>query len=358
MGWTAMGRNGMFWDIVVGGSVNGLPASFLHAGKNPGPLFTKTTHLVTKIFFSLPGSKFSMAPELTGFIIFLIICVLFIAFIMYAYLNSHLAKNKRRDLIRAFRASPKIIKDGPILVQGQAQAPDLILPTTGEHVAFHSLFVVSRESAIADTRIRSSVQIGGFSQSRTSITRTKGFRFFETSGDFTVVSGGTPYLVSVTGMLAQFAKGASMFTSFVAGEAKNAGLTEGLWNETMNFHLAEEALRMLCGFSAPIGTERSTMRSGFEKIDYATSSIVTVTSRIDSRIHYLVAGQNLPPGIQDLLAKRGIVPEEKDEIIVVETFIPLNREVYVFGTFDGDKSIVSKNGTVRLSVSYTDPEEE
>ena len=60
----------------------------------------------------------------------------------------------------------------------------------------------------------------------------------------------------------------------------------------------------------------------------------------------------------NLLEKRGIALKEKDEVIVVETFIPLNREVFVFGTFDGDKSIVYTDSTVQLSVSYKDPEGE
>ena len=68
-----------------------------------------------------------------------------------------------------------------------------------------------------------------------------------------------------------------------------------------------------------------------------------------------MAGYNLPEGILNLLEKRGIALKEKDEVIAVETFIPLNREVFVFGTFDGDKSIVYADGTVQLSVSYTDP---
>jgi hypothetical protein len=71
-----------------------------------------------------------------------------------------------------------------------------------------------------------------------------------------------------------------------------------------------------------------------------------------------MAGYNLPQGILDLIAKRGIVLKEKDEVTVVETFIPLNKEVYVFGAFDGDKSIVFADGIVQLSVSYTDPEGE
>jgi hypothetical protein len=71
-----------------------------------------------------------------------------------------------------------------------------------------------------------------------------------------------------------------------------------------------------------------------------------------------MAGYNMPQGILDLIAKRGIALKEKDEVTVVETFIPLNREVFVFGTFDGDRSIVYADGAVQLSVSYTDPGEE
>ena len=53
-----------------------------------------------------------------------------------------------------------------------------------------------------------------------------------------------------------------------------------------------------------------------------------------------MAGYNIPQGIADLLAKRKIELPDKEEIIVIEVFIPLNKEVFVFGTFDGDRSIV------------------
>jgi hypothetical protein len=44
------------------------------------------------------------------------------------------------------------------------------------------------------------------------------------------------------------------------------------------------------------------------------------------------------------------------EITVVELFIPLNKEVYVFGTFDGDHSIINASSAAGLSVSFDDPE--
>ena len=318
----------------------------------------KTARIKTEIFFSCLGSQFSMASDLSGLIVFLIIGALIVGFIAYAFLSNRLANDKRKDLIRAFRASPKIIKDGPILVKGPAEAPDLLLPTTGEHVTFYCLFIVSRESAIAETRDRTYVKIGGFGQRGSHITSAKGFRIFETSGDFIVSAGDTPYLVSVKSIIAYFAKGAAMFTGFAGDQVKGAGLSETLWNDTINFQAAEPALKMLCGFSAPVGMEKSIVRNGLERTDYTTSSIVTVTSRIDSRIHSFIAGQNIPQGIQELLTKHGIVTMDKEEIIVAETFIPLKREVCVFGTFDGDRSIVFQDGTVNLSVSYVDPEME
>ena len=172
----------------------------------------KTARIKTEIFFPCLGSQFSMASDLSGLIVFLIIGALIVGFIAYAFLSNRLANDKRKDLIRAFRASPKIIKDGPILVKGPAEAPDLLLPTTGEHVTFYCLFIVSRESAIAETRDRTYVKIGGFGQRGSHITSAKGFRIFETSGDFIVSAGDTPYLVSVKSIIAYFAKGAAMFT--------------------------------------------------------------------------------------------------------------------------------------------------
>jgi hypothetical protein len=69
-----------------------------------------------------------------------------------------------------------------------------------------------------------------------------------------------------------------------------------------------------------------------------------------------MAGYNIPQGIADLLAKRMIELPDKEEITVIEVFIPLNREVYVFGTFDGDRSIIFGDTDVQLLASYQDPE--
>jgi hypothetical protein len=302
-----------------------------------------------------------MASDSTGLYIFGFILLLIVAFFAYAFLSRRRTADKRKQLIRAFRAAPARAKDAPILVQGTARAPELLLPTTGEPVAFYGLFVLSRESAITDQQTGIPVSIQGLKLNQPRISAVKGFRFFETSGDFTVESGGTPFLVSVESILSYFAKGAAMVTSLVGGQVKESGLPGDVWNDAMNFQVAEPALKMFCGFETPIGTQGSRRHAGTwtrtETTQRTTLSVVTVKSRIDARIHYFSAGVNLPQGILDLIAKRGIVPEEKEEVIVIECFIPLNREVFVFGTFDGDRGIRYADGTVQLSVSYTDPAE-
>jgi hypothetical protein len=301
-----------------------------------------------------------MASDSSGLYIFGFILLIILGVVAYSFINKRLTDDKRKQLVKAFKASPVIAKNAPILVHGPAAAPDRILPTTGEHVAFYSLFVMSKESAISDVHKGISVQVQGVNLNQPRISAVKGFRFFETSGDFIVEQGETPYLVSAKSIFAYFEKGGAMVSSLVGGTMKESGLPEEFWNDAMNFQTAQPALKMLCGFDAPIGTQNTKSRSGTwtqtEVSHKTTLSVVTVKSRIDSRIHYFNAGINLPQGILELITKRGIVPEDKEEVIVVETFIPLRKEVFAFGTFDGDRSIAYADGTVQLSVSYTDPE--
>lgn len=298
----------------------------------------------------------------TGLYIFVFLLLLFAGIAAYAFLSNRRLANKRKQIIKTFKTSPKIAKDAPIFVQGPALAPDLILPTTGEHVAYYGLFVLSRETAITDTRSNAGIRIDGIppGTNRTHIDSVEGFTFFETSGDFTVASGGSYYFVRVSSVFAYFKKGMDIVSGLVKDQFAKMGMPESVINDNMNFKLAEQALKMLCGFEAPIVEERSRRFSGSwtktTTTGHTTFSVVTATGRIDARVHHFMAGYNLPQGIMDLLAKRGIVLKEKEEVIVIETYIPLNREVYVFGTFDGDRGIVFGDTDVQLSVSYQDPE--
>ena len=296
----------------------------------------------------------------TGLYIFGLIILAIIGLYAYSYLNQRRLANKQKELMKVFQASPEFVKDAPVLVYGPARAPDCILPTTGEHVAFYGVFVMSRESEISGTHSGLHANAGGIPVPAAGdrIADVKGFRFFETSGDFTVMQASTPYFVRFSSIMAYFAKGAAM-VSFAGDMMKQAGLSEQAWNDFINFQVAENALKVLCGFEAPIVAQHAKRHSGgfmvHKTTDRTSVSVVEVKSRIDSRIHHLMAGHNIPQCILDLIAKRGIALEEKEEAIVVETYIPLNREVFVFGTFDGDRSIAFADSTVQLTISYTDP---
>lgn len=327
-------------------------------GKIPG-----TAYECTDTFIHHPASPFTMASsDSTGLYIFGFIVLAIIGIVAYSYLHARVTKDRRRQLIAAFKTNPVIAKGAPILVQGKAIAPDLILPSTGEHVAFYSMFVFSRESAITGSRSTARIRINGIplGSDGQTIGGVEGVMFYETSGDFVVASGGAQYTVQASGTFAYFKTGADLVSGLVAGQITAAGLPESFFQDTMNIRIAEPALAMLCGFDAPIVTRHSHRYSGSggrrTTTDRTTVSVVTATSRIDARIHTFVSGISLPDGVQALIAKRGIELPEKEEIIVVETFIPLYHDVYVFGTFDGNGTIGYTDSTTQLSVSYTDPE--
>ncbi len=305
----------------------------------------------------------SMASsDSTGLYIFLFIVLLIIAFFAYAHVSRRRTENRRKQLIQAFRRSPVVAKNAPILARGQATAPDLLLPTTGEHVAFYGLFVMSGEAAVTSSHAGTRVQVNGIRLgSGGHIDGVKGFRFFETSGDFTITQGATLLAVQPSGLIGYFARGASL-VSFAGDMAKQAGLPGQFWDDTMNFQVAEQALKMFCGYEAPIMQQHHKSEAGsmarHETTDSTTLSVVSVKSRIDSRIHYFSAGHNIPEGVIALMAKRGITLEQNEGVIAVETYISLNREVSVFGTFDGTGGIVFADATTGLSVSYGEPDGE
>jgi hypothetical protein len=227
--------------------------------------------------------------------------------------------------------------------------------------AYYGLFVLSKETAIRDTRSGVGIRINGIpvGTQQDRIDSVEGFHFFETSGDFTVASGSGQFSVRPSGVIAYFRRGADLVAGFAGAQFEKSGLPGSFFDDAMAFQVAQQALQVFCGLTAPVIEDRSRRFSGSltEKTTTrrTTFPATNATARIDARVHEFMAGYNIPAGMHDLLAKRGIGLSEKQEIIAIEAFIPLNREVYVFGTFDGDNGIVFADNTVQLSVSYEDP---
>lgn len=291
---------------------------------------------------------------MTGLYIFLLIACGFAAVILYAYLSNRRAQNRQKKMVRAFREHPVISKNAPILLHGPAQSPDLILPTTGEHVAYYALIILSKESSLSEMRYHA--HMGGSTLSTSHVTGIQGFRFFVTSGDFAVNSGGIPYTIQISSLMNWFAKGFSMVSSLVGDIVTSSGIPAGTFDDTISLEVAEQALLWAFGYSAPIKSTKNTTGGLAGQTTYASSFVDSVKSTVDTRVQNYMTGVNLPPGILSILQRKGITPEDKMEITVIELFIPLNKEVWVFGTFDGDRSVIYADPVVRLMVSYDDPE--
>lgn len=299
------------------------------------------------------GASSSSGDNQTDLVIFLLVVGFMAAVVLYAYLYKLKSYHDLKKMARAFRQNPVMAKGAPALLHGPAIAPDVLLPTTGEHVAWYAMFVLAREMKITGTS--SPAGIGGIATGTGRITGVHGFRFFLLSGDFAVRSGGTACTVRISSLMDWFAKGSASVSSVVKGTITSSGFPAPVYDDSIGFTVAEAALDWVFRFALPMKIrQQGGTRFRWNASTYTT--VKSVRSTIDSRVQEYVSGFNLPEGIAEILKQKGINPGEKTEITVAEIFIPLNKEVYVFGTFDGDNGIVHADPKVRFSVSYEDPE--
>lgn len=301
---------------------------------------------VTETTISFDGNVFS--------IVILILAVAFALFIIYSILRNRNDGKKRKNLIRKFRKDPVIRIGAPVLVQGKVWARDILLPTTGEQVAFYALFIMSRETTVSG--ISSEPVSGSLTMKTTHVTGLHGFRFFVSSGDFNLNANGAQYSVSITSLLDLFSKGASAVSSLVSGTATSHGVAANIIDDTALFSAAKGALSWAFGFSAPLQDSKYSRGNQYSRTTYSRISAGAVKSTVDSRVQDYMAGVNVPEGILAILARKGITLEEKEELVVIELFIPAGKDVYVFGTLCESNTIAYGDPVTRLSVSYDDPE--
>jgi hypothetical protein len=285
------------------------------------------------------------------------IVVLILGFVILLPIMSRFSRQRRRKQIRAYKTTPVKKKDAPILIRGHAQVPDLVLPTTGEHVAFYAVFMLSKEISmnVPPERSRRTIRLGPIEKHVEKVTNLEGFGVVEMSGDFSVVSDGVPFVVRISDALAGFSGGVRAVSSLFSSDVRGSGIPDGTYQNWMEFKAAESALFLLLGYRAPMKTRALSAAHDGLVTEVIINSVPSVKSAIDSKVHEYIS-EDIPPGIQEILAEKGVVTGGRGEIIVVETFIPLGKEVYIFGTYDGDRGIALKDKITGLSVSYEDPE--
>lgn len=126
------------------------------------------------------------------------------------------------------------------------------------------------------------------------------------SGDFSVVSGTLSYVVSMSSALNRFFRGSTAVSSVIEGTVQRSGFPGDVYKDSMEFAAAEAALRSVTGYIAPVVTRKSNISRDGEQKSYVTTSVVSITSSIDARLHYYIAGHTLPAAVSEILAKRGI----------------------------------------------------
>lgn len=271
-----------------------------------------------------------------------LVCVgIFILGIIVLLVYNQIRLQKRKGLIRTFKASAVITEGNPILVKGTADSPSILLPSTGEKVAFYAIFIHNKKTSISSNSLTGN---------------SPPFKAFDMSGDFSITSAGIQYPVRISSVFAFFTKGAAMTSSAVLSATQSSDYSKKAITEGNNSSIAETELNLVFGFSAPVSTSASSTQMMGQYDSSTSSSVASKKSNVDVVSNEYTLGKDTPKAITDILTKKGVAMCDGEEIIVVETYIPLNKEVFVFGTYEGKNGIIYSDNTTGLSVSYKDPE--
>jgi len=257
---------------------------------------------------------------LAGIAVFLVILII----VLFLVFNKRASMGNRIRLIRAYKAAPRKTADAPVLVHGPAGSSGVAMPTGGEPVAFHATFIMSPGCTL--------IRMPGDPK---FLPSGSSFKVFTTSGDFSVNDSGVTCIISIISALERFSEGAAMFSENQKMNAVLDGMPESVFDDMLTF---EAAIKALAGVFAITATGKS------------------VTSSIDSRVSRFTQGRDVPPAIAGMLRQKIIRPQCGEEITVAEFFIPLEKSVFAFGTFDGVDTVLFDDTAAGLSVSYVDPE--
>jgi hypothetical protein len=275
-----------------------------------------------------------------------------VAFFIFLFSWNWYRRYDRKRLIRHFKAAPSLRLGDPALIRGVATGPVHRLPSSGEPVAFYSIDISSRVSEITSAR---RIQVGPIGIGSRSVTGFHALRIFDQSGDFTVVSGGTEYLVNISSIFSYFQRGETAFSKFLSTTGVFSGAPPDAITMTMDGAATSAVLQFLLGYSASVATETLSHSSWGTERNIRVQTVNAVTSTVNATFQDYTS-ETVPPGVKAILDRKGATLSGDDEITVTELYIPIGKEVYVFGTYDGENRISYRHNIPGLSVSYQDPE--
>ena len=255
--------------------------------------------------------------------------LLVLAALAFVYWKIH----RRRVLLKGLKKGRPQSVGALILVQGEAVAPALSLPTSGLRVAFYGFSIISKQNS---------------------------FQVSDLSGSFTVKGWDGEYDVDISAYYENRKAAAMTFYSKTKLlPLMTLGKIGGGLPDADKLIVHGEVARTILGLV--FGLRLWGIGSGRRGGRYRMIKIGPLQSSVDAALNEYRVGVDAPEGVTRLLQDKGVlgtIMRDGDGIYVLETYIPIRKSVYVAGTYSqsgGKDKIEGKDQVLRMSVSYEDP---
>jgi hypothetical protein len=276
-------------------------------------------------------------------------CIIGVLLLLALFGYFYIIKNKRKEIIKKLKTNPAISEGAPVLLEATAVGPARELPSSGEKVAFYGLSVISKKGSL-----HGRIALKGI------------FSITTMSGNFKVRSrDGNEYTVDLEDYLGRantYGKLVAPLSDYDAKMTLGSLEGEGKIVKTPSSRI-NSVLTVV--FGSTVWKKRDT--HWYLPIRLAnilapiTITVFNPKSTVDIGLHLYTIGKDMPERITAVLKDNGIlggIANDGDEIYVIETYIPMGKNVYVLGTCTSleKKAVSGTNTTTGFTVSYADPE--
>ncbi len=269
---------------------------------------------------------------------------LFVLLVLAALVFWYWGTHRRRVLLKGLKKGRPQGVGALVVVQGEAVAPTLSLPTSSQRVAFYGISIISKQNR---------------------------FEVSDLSGSFTIKGFYGEYDVDISAYYEQqkavamtlFSK-TRLLPLMKIGDLPNADkiiVHGGVARSILGLAFGLRVWKTGSGGSA---ARREIGIGPFVRSKEQSTPLKRVAVKscsVDAAVNEYRVGVDAPEGVTRLLKEKSVLEtmmREGDEIYVLETYIPLGKSVFVAGTYSqsgGKDKIEGKDPVLRMSVSYEDP---